>query len=50
VSVKDGGAQIEYQDQDPRIHTLWLKELGKTGVTSQMGEFFDERQATSAAS
>ncbi len=42
VSVKDGGGQIEYEDQDPRIHALWLEELRKTGVPSQMGKFFDE--------
>jgi hypothetical protein len=42
VSMKDGGAQIEYADQDPRIHALWLKELAKTGVTSRMGKYFDE--------
>jgi hypothetical protein len=29
VSIKDGGAQIEYADQDPRIHALWLEELRK---------------------
>ena len=42
VSIKEGGAQIEYDDQDPRIHALWLAELRKTGVKSQMGKFFDE--------
>src|SRR5438270_12978836 len=42
VSIKEGGAQIEYQDQDPRIHPLWLSEIAKTGVTSQMGKYFDE--------
>jgi mannose-6-phosphate isomerase-like protein (cupin superfamily) len=49
VSVKEGGAQIEYQDQDPRIHALWLKELRKTGVSSQMGKFFDETPARSSS-
>jgi mannose-6-phosphate isomerase-like protein (cupin superfamily) len=44
VSVKDGGSQIEYQDQDPRIHALWLAELRRTGVASQMGKFFDQAQ------
>ncbi len=48
VSVKEGGSQIEYQDQDPRIHALWLQELRKTGVTSQMGKYFDETQAEPA--
>ena len=34
VSVKDGGCQIEYEHQDPRIHGIYLEELGKHGVTS----------------
>jgi hypothetical protein len=42
VSLKDGGRQIEYQDQDPRIHALWLREIARTGVQSKMGKFFDE--------
>ena len=42
VSVKEGGAQIEYEDQDPRIHALWLKEIAKHGVASKMGKIFDE--------
>ena len=42
VDVKQGGAQIEYTDQDPRIHTLYLSELAKSGVASQMGDQFDE--------
>ena len=42
VSIKKGGRQIEYEDQDPRIHPLWLRELAITGVPSRMGKFFDE--------
>ncbi len=42
VSIKKGGRQIEYEDQDPRIHPLWLRELAVTGVPSRMGKFFDE--------
>jgi hypothetical protein len=42
VSIKEGGSQIEYHDQDPRIHPLWLSELRKNGVVSQMGGIFDE--------
>ena len=42
VDVKKGGAQIEYTDQDPRIHTLYLSELAKSGVKSEMGDQFDE--------
>ncbi|HZS64507.1 MAG TPA: hypothetical protein VFA53_08435 [Xanthobacteraceae bacterium] len=42
VSIKDGGAQIEYADQDPRLHAIWLEEIAKTGVKSQMGKYIDE--------
>ena len=42
ISVKDGGRQIEYEDQDPRIHKLFLQELKKNGVQSGMGEIFNE--------
>jgi quercetin dioxygenase-like cupin family protein len=40
TSTKEGGDQIEYQDQDPRIHSIWLAELAKHGLTSKMGRFF----------
>jgi mannose-6-phosphate isomerase-like protein (cupin superfamily) len=46
--VKAGGLQIDYEDQDPRIHALWLEELRKTGVPSQMGKIFDETSAAHA--
>ena len=42
VNVRDGGAQIEYEDQDPRIHEIYLESLAKTGAESGMGEFIDE--------
>lgn len=42
VSVKDGGFQIEYEDQDPRVHRFYLEELKKLGVNCRMGEFMDE--------
>jgi len=32
LSVKLGGSQIEYEDQDPRIHQIWLEEMRKSGV------------------
>ena len=41
-SVEDGGAQIEYENQDPRLHPLWLEAIAKNGVTSDMGDIFDE--------
>ncbi|HSR55734.1 MAG TPA: hypothetical protein VLN73_05810, partial [Alphaproteobacteria bacterium] len=43
VSVKDGGRQIEYEDQDPRIHRIYLDELAKHGAPCRMSEFMDER-------
>jgi mannose-6-phosphate isomerase-like protein (cupin superfamily) len=42
VSVQQGGCQIEYEDQDPRIHRIFLEELRKNGGESLMGEFLDE--------
>ena len=32
-SIKDGGDQIEYEDQDPRIHPEWLAAMKKNGGT-----------------
>ena len=40
TSTKDGGDQIEYADQDPRIHALFLEELNKRGLQSKMDRFF----------
>jgi cupin superfamily acireductone dioxygenase involved in methionine salvage len=42
VNVRDGGCQIEYEDQDPRIHQIYLGELARHGVTSGMGKFIRE--------
>jgi mannose-6-phosphate isomerase-like protein (cupin superfamily) len=49
VNVDDGGFQIEYEDQDPRIHKIFLDELAKNGATSRMGEFMDETILTREA-
>ncbi len=46
VKVKDGGCQIEYEDQDPRIHEIFLEELAKTGAKSRMAQFIDESAYT----
>ena len=43
TSLNDGGNQIEYEDQDPRIHQIYLEELSKNGVDSKMGAFIDEQ-------
>jgi gentisate 1,2-dioxygenase len=39
VSIKDGGRQVEYEDEDPRIHRLYAAELGKVGIQPRMDEF-----------
>jgi hypothetical protein len=36
TSVKDGGGQIEYADQSPRVHELFKRETAKNGVTVKM--------------
>ena len=39
--IKKGGDQVEYADQDPRLHKRWLEEIAKTGVKPDMAEFLD---------
>jgi hypothetical protein len=39
VSVKEGGRQIEYEDQDPRIHRMYEEELAKYGLRPRMDHF-----------
>jgi hypothetical protein len=36
LSVKLGGDQIEYEDQNPRIHQIWLEEMKKAGITPKL--------------
>lgn len=42
TSVKQGGWQIEYEDQDHCIHLNFLTALRESGVASKMGDIFDE--------
>jgi len=42
ISIQQGGRQIEYEDQDPRIHRKWLDAIARSGVASRMGDIFDE--------
>jgi len=37
--VKKGGNQIEYEDQDPRIHAMYVEELAHTGIAPRMESF-----------
>jgi hypothetical protein len=37
--VKKGGAQIEYEDQHPEIHQLFLSECKKNGAQPRMSMF-----------
>ena len=38
-SFKEGGYQIEYEDEDPKIHEIFEGELEKNGVTCRMKAF-----------
>ena len=44
VSVKLGGAQIEYEDEDPIVHDMFAETLAGAGGESQMGEFIPRLQ------
>ena len=50
TSVEKGGNQIEYANQDPRIHEIFLSELAKNQVQSKMGEIIDESPYRAEAS
>jgi hypothetical protein len=45
LSIKEGGDQIEYEDQDPSIHPLWLKEMAIHGGTPKMQKYFPDSPA-----
>ena len=38
-SVKLGGDQIEYEDQDPMIHRMFVDDAARHGVEVSMDEF-----------
>jgi hypothetical protein len=37
VDVKQGGGQIEYEDEDPKIHQIFESALAKVGAPCHMG-------------
>jgi hypothetical protein len=37
--VTQGGNQIEYEDQDPKIHRTYLERCAANGVKVQMDKF-----------
>ncbi|MEE8517786.1 MAG: cupin domain-containing protein [Dehalococcoidia bacterium] len=39
VSIKEGGMQIEYEDEDPDIHKFFESELASHGAPCHMGSF-----------
>ncbi len=40
TSVKEGGDQIEYEDQDPRIHPMFMAEMSKNDAVAKMEKYF----------
>jgi oxalate decarboxylase/phosphoglucose isomerase-like protein (cupin superfamily) len=40
TSVKKGGNQIEFEDEDPAIHRMFVEELAKSGAECVMCEYF----------
>jgi mannose-6-phosphate isomerase-like protein (cupin superfamily) len=45
VSLKEGGRQIDYADQDPNIHATWIEAIKTAGVQSRMGKYIDETKS-----
>jgi gentisate 1,2-dioxygenase len=38
-SIKQGGTQIDFRDEDPSLHQMYHEELAKTGVTCAMASY-----------
>jgi hypothetical protein len=49
VSVKLGGYQIEYEDEDPKVHEIFETELAKHGGKSEMRPMLEEAKAKARA-
>lgn len=46
-STKQGGQQVEYEDQDPRVHQIWLAEMKKNGIAPQFDKYAGAKPAGS---
>lgn len=42
-SIKDGGWQVEYQDENPEVHKIFEGELAKHGATCRMKAFLADK-------
>ena len=42
TSTKEGGDQIDYDDQDPRIHPMFMAEMRKNGAKAHMDKYFED--------
>ena len=49
LSLKEGGGQIEYEDQDSRIHHIWLEEMKKNNVTPRMEDIIPSVSPTAVS-
>ncbi|MEX2288980.1 MAG: hypothetical protein WD794_01460 [Mycobacteriales bacterium] len=43
VSLKEGGRQIEYEDQNPKVHELYAQELARNSAEMRMQNFVAAR-------
>jgi quercetin dioxygenase-like cupin family protein len=49
TSIKKGGDQVEYEDQDPRIHRIWLAEMKKNRLEPRMDKYVPTPRAEPVA-
>jgi quercetin dioxygenase-like cupin family protein len=42
-SIKEGGWQVEYQDENPKVHEIFEAELAKHGATCRMKAFLADK-------
>jgi hypothetical protein len=47
ISVKQGGDQIEYEDQDPLVHSMFVDSCAQHGVDVKMDKFVSTPAAAS---